>query len=123
MKNALRTRRAKIQRLENRQMMAGDVSLDINTSGSRLDIELTGDHAGNGVEIRQISNDLMRISGTFRDGAATTINGRSSVVIPMTWANGTRTARLDAAGCPNKLHALHGGYRPGLLERPLAFEI
>ena len=57
-------------------MMAGDVSVDVDISGSRIDVELTGDAASNGVEVRQI-NDMLRITGLKQGGAPTTIEGNS----------------------------------------------
>lgn len=70
-------RRLGMQNLESRKMMAGDVSVDVDISGTRIDIELTGDNAANGVEVRQF-NDLLRITGLTQGGAPTTIDGSAA---------------------------------------------
>lgn len=92
---ASKKRRLGLQNLETRKMMAGDVSVDIDISGSRIDVELTGDGAANGVEVRQI-NDTLRITGLTQGGAPTTINGSSSQVnIPTKLFTGGSWRTLD----------------------------
>lgn len=54
-------------------MMAGDVTVDFDLSGSDYDIKIDGDRDNNGVEVRQIGNELV-IRGTDNDGP-TSING------------------------------------------------
>ncbi|QEG00650.1 hypothetical protein Mal15_47210 [Stieleria maiorica] len=80
-KQSHKQRRLGLQNLETRKMMAGDISVDVDISGSRIDVELTGDGAANGVEVRQI-NDTLRITGLNHGGAATTIEGNSALNIP-----------------------------------------
>lgn len=89
MKRSTQTRRLGVQNLETRKMMAGDVSVDIDISGSRIDVELTGDHASNGVEVRQIG-DMLQITGLNHGGSPTTIDGAGTKLISTKqWINGS----------------------------------
>jgi hypothetical protein len=69
------TRRLQLESLENRELMAGNVT--VSFSGSEL--RIVGDSAANGVEVRQSSPGVYTITGAFEGGAATKINGRSSI--------------------------------------------
>ena len=91
---AAKKRRLGLQNLETRKMMAGDISVDIDISGSRIDVELTGDGAANGVEVRQV-NDMLRITGLTQGGAPTTINGNSVQYIPTKVFTGSSWRTLD----------------------------
>lgn len=82
-------RRLGFQNLESRKLMAGDISVDVDISSNRIDVELTGDSAANGVEVRQIG-DLLRITGLNHGGAPTTINGDSVRFVPTRqWIGGS----------------------------------
>lgn len=63
-----------LDRLEQRQMMAGDVSVQV-TGG---DLRITGDELGNGIEINQVGNGQYRVVGLYLDGSQTTVNGQAS---------------------------------------------
>ncbi|MEM8671356.1 MAG: hypothetical protein AAGG48_27800 [Planctomycetota bacterium] len=77
------------QNLETRKLMAGDIGVDVDISGSRIDIELTGDGAANGVEVRQIG-DMLQITGLNHGGSATTIDGQAARLIPTRqWISGS----------------------------------
>jgi hypothetical protein len=69
----LRTRRLAAETLENRALLAGDISAHV--FGGVL--VLVGDSAANGVKI-QASGDSLEVVGTEAGGAATTINGQTS---------------------------------------------
>lgn len=65
------TRRFGVETLEGRELMAGNVDVTLS-NGNLL---LTGDNAGNGVQIRQISANKLAVVGIKQAGANTTING------------------------------------------------
>lgn len=71
--NRLRPRRLAAETLENRALLAGNVTASLDGGVLRL----TGDAAGNGVIIRQ-SGDNLEVVGTLAGGAATTVNGSAS---------------------------------------------
>lgn len=69
-------RRLQLESLENRELMAGNVSVAF--SGSEL--RIIGDAAANGVEVRQSSPGVYKITGTFEGGALTKINGQTGTL-------------------------------------------
>ncbi len=62
-----------LQPLENRSLMAGDVVATLTPSTGILNI--TGDAANNSIEIRQLDNGALRVSGKYWGGAATKVGG------------------------------------------------
>ncbi|MEM6472239.1 MAG: hypothetical protein AAF802_21945 [Planctomycetota bacterium] len=88
------SRRLFVQPLESRKMMAGDVTVEVDYSGSRIDVEITGDHLDNGIEVREIS-DILEIRGLQHDGTATTVNGQDAVLIPTKSFSGGTWRTLD----------------------------
>ena len=64
------TRSLKVETLENRELMAGNVSV----SFSNGDLYITGDANANHVQVRQTSPGNYNISGVMLGGAATKIN-------------------------------------------------
>ena len=73
------TRRLQLESLENRELMAGNVSVAFHNG----DLYITGDGAANDVQVRQSSPGVYKITGQTHYNAATKINGN---------ANGTSTA-------------------------------
>lgn len=65
------SRRIGVESLEARELMAGNVDVTLS-NGNLL---LTGDNAGNGVQIRQISANKLAVVGLKQAGANTSING------------------------------------------------
>ncbi len=74
-KNANRSLR--MESLEERQLMAGDVS--VGMTGGELMIE--GDTASNAVQVSKLTDGGYRITGLWADGAQTSINGRYSTTV------------------------------------------
>ncbi len=74
------TRRLQVESLENRELMAGNVTV----SFSNGDLRITGDANANHVQVRQASPGVYTITGVTTGGAATKVNNV---------ANGTITAR------------------------------
>ena len=72
------TRSLKVETLENRELMACNVSV----SFSNGDLYITGDASRNHVEVRQSSAGVYKITGQTIGGSATKVNG---------YANGTTT--------------------------------
>jgi len=68
---ARQSRSARFESLEQRTMMAGDVSVSL-TNGSLL---ISGDVAANGLEIAGLAAGEIRVTGLDAGGTATTING------------------------------------------------
>jgi hypothetical protein len=68
--NRLQPRRLAAESLENRALLAGNITAVVDGGVLRL----TGDGASNGVRIRQ-SGDNLEVVGTLLAGTATTING------------------------------------------------
>jgi hypothetical protein len=64
----------KLERLEDRSMMAGNVTVKI-TAG---DVVITGDGNSNDIEISQPSLDRFKVTGRTSNGALTKINGVSN---------------------------------------------
>lgn len=62
------------ERLENREVMAGNVLATVTSTGM---LSLQGDAASNGVEVTYSSVDGYHIKGLTQGGAATTINGHA----------------------------------------------
>ncbi|WP_231131228.1 hypothetical protein [Crateriforma conspicua] len=93
-RRSVRPRRLGVQPLESRKLMAGDVAVDVDISGSRMDVELTGDGLSNGVEVRQIG-DYLHINGLNHGGAATTIEGQASYVLATKFYTGSQWVSLD----------------------------
>lgn len=87
------SRRLTAQPLENRRLMAGDVSVDWDYSPGRTsyDISIDGDGAANGVEVRELASGQIQIRGVNRGGSSTTINGRDRITLPSRVGN----SRLD----------------------------
>ena len=67
------TRRLAIEKLEQRALLAGTVSVSVNHAGSLL---VNGDSADNAVEIAYVSGNQWTVSGT----GGTTINGGTTPV-------------------------------------------
>ncbi|TWU16135.1 hypothetical protein [Allorhodopirellula heiligendammensis] len=67
------------QALENRQMMAGDVSVTTSSSGSTFDLHIDGDFRSNQISVWE-SNGIVHVQGE----TGTTVNGLSSAQIPLT---------------------------------------
>jgi len=74
-KKQTRARLCRIQSLENRKMMAGDVSVAPSAADSR-DLIISGDNASNQIVVQEIAVDRIRVTGL--DG--TLINGGTSPV-------------------------------------------
>ena len=72
-----------MEKLEARHLLAGNVLATI----SQGDLYLTGDQAGNGVQISQLGTGSYKISGLTWEGAPTTINGQSSIIMNRLWSN------------------------------------
>jgi hypothetical protein len=70
-------RRYGFEGLEARELMAGNVDITLQ-SGNLL---LTGDNLGNGVQVRQISDNKFAIVGIKQAGANTTINGAGFQIV------------------------------------------
>jgi hypothetical protein len=68
-------RKLAVESLEQRQLMAGDVTVAV-THG---EVAITGDQAGNQIEITQNADNTIRIAGSLLSG--TTINGQPSVTL------------------------------------------
>lgn len=109
------TRRYGLESLEARDLMAGNVDLTLQ-NGNLL---LTGDNLGNGVQIRQISDNKYAIVGIKQAGANTTINGAGFQVVSGVTGNVT----FNMNGGNDQLDVTDGqGFfaaQPGL---PNAFE-
>lgn len=63
-----------IESLENRRLLAGDVKASLVDG----DLVIRGDHDSNGIEIRRVDNNTVRIQGITVDDATTSINGRAN---------------------------------------------
>lgn len=70
-------RRLRLESLESRELMAGNVSVSLVNQ----EVQVTGDAKGNGVLISEISPNVYKITGLVAAGSATTINGKSSITI------------------------------------------
>ena len=71
-KKCLNTQRnLRIEAMEERRMMAGDVAVDIIDGELKID----GDAAGNAVQVSQLQNGDLEIRGLSKDGGLTRING------------------------------------------------
>jgi hypothetical protein len=84
MKRSITTRKLGLEQCESRQMLAGNVDVDVNFG----DLTISGDGAANGVQIAQARNAAGAailgsyvISGFNQGGAPTTINGQAGAVI------------------------------------------
>lgn len=66
-----------LERLEGRELKAGNVAIWVDTAGT---LNVSGDGNSNGVAITQVAPTAYRVTGLNHYGA-TTINGRSSVVM------------------------------------------
>ena len=73
------SRRLQVESLEKRELMAGNVNVFFQGN----DLYIVGDNASNGVEVRQSSPGVLKITGNTWGGDYTRING---------YANGTCTA-------------------------------
>lgn len=94
--NRLQPRRLAAETLENRALLAGNITAVVDGGVLRL----TGDAASNGVRIRQ-SGDNLEVVGTLLAGTATTINGDASFTasgvtngLIATMGNGNDSIRL-----------------------------
>jgi|GEM_PF-4599200 len=76
--SALKTtsRRLQLESLENRELMAGNVS--VSFSGSEL--RIVGDSAANHIEVRQSSPGVYKINGVFEGGSPTKVNGSTGTI-------------------------------------------
>lgn len=79
-------RRLRMEGLEERQLMAGDVA--VSMFGGELMIN--GDEAGNAVMVSKLNDGGFKISGLWTDGAYTTINGQSETTV-----NGVNGMHID----------------------------
>ena len=70
------TRRLQVESLENRELMAGNVSVSVQNGN----LYITGDAARNHVEVRQSSPGVFRVNGVTIGGAATKINNATNGV-------------------------------------------
>ena len=84
MKRSATTRKLGLEQCESRQLLAGNVAVDVNFG----DLNITGDEAANGVQIAQARNSTGAailgsyvISGLTQGGAPTTINGQAAVIV------------------------------------------
>lgn len=68
-------RRLQVESLENRELMAGNVSVSMSNGN----LFITGDANPNHVQVRQTSPGVYSISGVMLGGTATKINGYSGV--------------------------------------------
>ncbi len=75
-RSSRRPRRLGTERLEDRQMMAGDVTVDILLDPVRgqYDLSIVGDEEVNGIEVRRIGGDI-EVRGVNVGASPTTING------------------------------------------------
>ena len=65
------SRQLRVENLEQRQMMAGDVAVGVVNG----DLMVTGDSQDNSISVYQISNGDWVVSGNSSDGSLTKING------------------------------------------------
>lgn len=94
-------RALRIERLEEKMLLAGDVHVVV--SGG--DLRITGDDSGNDIEIVSTGNDgQYLVRGLFRDGADTTIN------------NGMNTTTVDGVDDDFRIDMRDGDNRIALLE-------
>ncbi len=85
----------RVEPLEKREMMAGDVSVSLD----RGLLLIEGDNQANSVEIRQLWNRDFRIESN--DNGATSINGRFSVTVPY---RNVSSIRVDLASGNDSLY-------------------
>lgn len=111
MKRSSQSRKLGLEQFESRQLMAGNVSVNVDLGG---DLHITGDDLGNGVQIAQARTSLgTAIRGTYfitgenAAGAATTINGQASVII----RNVTDDVLIDLRGGADLLTTPSGAGR------------
>ncbi len=77
-----KNRNLRVESLETRQLLAGNVTVDLFPSGSfKDDVRVRGDSLGNQIEIFELSEGTYRISGMTSNGAKTTVNGKAFVDI------------------------------------------
>ncbi len=74
--NSARTRKLTLENLENRKLMAGNITAGLDSAGV---LQISGDSSANGVAIYQISDTTIRIAGLTQGGLGTMINGSTSV--------------------------------------------
>lgn len=69
------SRKLKLENLENRQLMAGDITAGMDSQGV---LQIRGDGAHNGVAIYQVNSSTMRVEGLSQGGSGTRVNGSTS---------------------------------------------
>ena len=82
-----------VERLESRQMMAGDVTAFFNSSG---DLIISGDNASNRVLVEYTDNDV-RVTGFYAEGNTTINEGQGSTILT-TPESGIRDIKLNLRG-------------------------
>jgi hypothetical protein len=68
-----RKRKLDIEKLDSRQLMAGNVFAGLTSDGQ---LQITGDSNSNSVRIAQIGSTTYRVTGLLQEGAPTTVNGQ-----------------------------------------------
>lgn len=103
-KKSKQTRNLTVQPLEQRQLMAGDVSVTVSEYGN---LRITGDGARNGVEVWQAApgSNTWLVRGTSLGGSATRVNGHSLVAA---FPGVTNDLRIDLNGGSDKVVVRNG---------------
>lgn len=71
--NRLNSRQLQLESLESRQLMAGNVTVNLVAGEAKV----VGDGQANGVWIREISEGKYRVEGFAVGGVKTTVNGKA----------------------------------------------
>ncbi|MBB3209076.1 hypothetical protein FHS27_004912 [Rhodopirellula rubra] len=73
------------------------MSVQLLPNGTQFDVRITGDNADNAVQVRQLSNEIIQITGLKRDGSITTINGKEKpFIIPQRMLINSSIRTLDS---------------------------
>jgi hypothetical protein len=69
------SRKLKLESLENRQLMAGNITAGLDSQGT---LQIRGDSVDNGVAIYQVNSSTLRVEGLSQGGSGTRVNGSTS---------------------------------------------